>query len=142
VSGRVNLALSIKRDGTVETTNVIDGPAMLRQAAIDSARQSQFECATCFQAFEQLLITYEVKLEGAVDCSENVPESHALTPAIASYPQIVQEEHTVTIIDQTRVLCDPAATISRVQIRSARCLYLWRCGWRQRAVTCTCRSGM
>jgi hypothetical protein len=34
----------------------------------------------------------------------------------------------VTITEQNVLMCDPAAVIESVRFRSAKCLYLWKCG--------------
>jgi hypothetical protein len=45
--GDVHLRVSIHSDGSIDAVSVIDGSPMLRQAALDSAKQSQFECKDC-----------------------------------------------------------------------------------------------
>src|SRR5580704_1862454 len=42
IAGNVALTVGVRKDGTVESADVISGPGMLRQAALDSVRQSQF----------------------------------------------------------------------------------------------------
>jgi hypothetical protein len=45
--GDVHLRVSIHSDGSIDAVSVIDGSPVLRQAALDSAKQSQFECKDC-----------------------------------------------------------------------------------------------
>ncbi len=47
IFGDVHLKVSIHSDGSINSVTVIDGPPMLRQAALDSARQSHFDCEHC-----------------------------------------------------------------------------------------------
>jgi TonB family protein len=47
IFGEVHLKVSIRSDGSIDSVTVIDGPPMLRQAALDSARQSHFDCEHC-----------------------------------------------------------------------------------------------
>lgn len=47
ISGAVRINLQLRKDGTVESAKVIDGHPMLRQAALESAKKSEFECADC-----------------------------------------------------------------------------------------------
>lgn len=48
--GDVHLKVSIHSDGSIDAVSVIDGSPVLRQAAVDSAKQSQFECKDCRQS--------------------------------------------------------------------------------------------
>ncbi len=48
--GDVHLRVSIHSDGSIVAVSVIDGSPVLRQAALDSAKQSQFECKDCGQS--------------------------------------------------------------------------------------------
>src|SRR4029077_3486850 len=47
VSGDVAIALRIGQDGGVESAEVLRGHPLLKAAALDSARQSKFECHDC-----------------------------------------------------------------------------------------------
>jgi len=47
IAGDVTLTLSIQPDGSIESLATINGHPMLVQAALDSAKQSQFECRNC-----------------------------------------------------------------------------------------------
>lgn len=38
------LLLQIRQDGTIQSADVVSGPPLLQRAAVESARQSQFEC--------------------------------------------------------------------------------------------------
>jgi len=44
IAGDVELMLSIRRDGSVESAVFVSGHPMLKQAALDSAQRSQFKC--------------------------------------------------------------------------------------------------
>jgi TonB family protein len=87
IMGDVKLRLGIRRDGTVATAEVIGGHPMLKQAALDSAKQSTFMCEGCREEVTQYFLTYTFGFGAFGDCG-------------------------VT------------------QLRSAKCLYLWRCGIR------------
>jgi outer membrane biosynthesis protein TonB len=50
VVGDVELKLFIRRDGTVDSAEYVRGPAMLVQAATDSAKNSKFDCLRCMEA--------------------------------------------------------------------------------------------
>jgi protein TonB len=42
IAGRVELQATISRDGTIENLRVVDGPALLRAAAVDAVRQWRY----------------------------------------------------------------------------------------------------
>lgn len=120
VSGNVELELAIGRDGALQSAAVASGPSMLRQAALAAAKATQFACVGCIENTNQLRVTYRFELGETVYCSS--PD--------ASYPRVAQSKNTITLTDRPTGTCDPAATIEKVQARSMKCLYLWKCGWR------------
>jgi TonB family protein len=124
VVGDVELKLSVRADGTVESTDVMSGPGMLRQAALASAQQSKFECRHCNENANSYQLTYKfelVPMEYGPDCEIKSDISNT-----AKYPEVIQSQNNVTLTDYSIGLCDPGVTITRV--RSAKCLYLWKCG--------------
>lgn len=44
ITGDVRIQLRIRKDGSVESAEVVSGPQMLKQAALESAQKSTFEC--------------------------------------------------------------------------------------------------
>ncbi|SPE20910.1 exported hypothetical protein [Candidatus Sulfotelmatomonas gaucii] len=116
VSGRVELSIKLGSDGTVESVEVVGGPAMLRSAAIESARQMQFECNGCTPGARQFKLSFSYELIGGYFC--DAPDK--------SYPRVSEASGIVTFTGQPSGTCDPVAT----RVRAAKCLYLWRCGWR------------
>jgi TonB family protein len=58
IAGNVKVQLSIRKDGSVESAEVISGHPILKQAALDSATKSQFECRDCGNEVSPYLITY------------------------------------------------------------------------------------
>ena len=120
VSGDVELDLVIGRDGSLQSAVVAGGPPMLRQAALQAAQKTQFDCKGCEENSSKLRMTYRFQLGETVYCSN--PDS--------SYPRVAQSDNTITMTDRPSGTCDLAATIERVRARSAKCLFLWKCGWR------------
>jgi TonB family protein len=117
VSGDVVLRLDIRADGQVQSVAIVSGPPMLQQAAKDSAQQSRFECRSCSRDTTQYSLTYSFRLgEGDCDTANSDP------------PKIAWAQGHVTVTSSPMSICDPAATLRRV--RSAKCLYVWRCGLR------------
>ena len=116
IKGEVVLALGIRRDGSVESANVVSGPPLLQQAAMDSAQQSQFECRGCGEAVTPYSIVYTFQLDSTEQKGQY-------------FPKVTQLQNHITLIDRPPCLCDPSPTVIR-KARAAKCLYLWRCGTR------------
>src|SRR5580698_9034843 len=47
VSGDVVLKIALRPDDVIDSVEVVSGPPMLRQTAIESIKQAEFECAKC-----------------------------------------------------------------------------------------------
>lgn len=118
ISGEVKIQLAIRKDGSIESASLFSGPLILASAALASAKLSQFECQECTEAVTayQLAYTFELKDDG--DCCT----------AYSRTPVVVQSQGHITITAGKMCLCEPGVEITRVKVRSARCLYLWRCG--------------
>jgi TonB family protein len=127
VNGKVELALDIRPDGTVASAATVSGPAALRQAAVDSAQQTRFECKGCSDPLTRFQMIYKFALAETKDCYGTQDRTSAAPPATSS-PQVTQSMNTVTITGQSAQICDP--TGDRVRARSWKCAYLWKCGWR------------
>jgi len=114
ITGEVVLNLAIRADGTIETAAVASGHPMLKEAAMGSAQQSRFECRVCSGVIRYQLI-YSFQLAG----------TDALTPKAG--PEVIQSENRITITANPLPL---HIQFSNVSVRSAKCLYLWKCGYR------------
>jgi Gram-negative bacterial TonB protein C-terminal len=117
IVGDVTVTLGIRQDGTIESSNATSGPPMLYKAALQSAQQSQFECRNCSDAITSYTLVYTFKLNDQPCCSPTA-DLH-----------VTQSENHVTAIDNAICFCDPAA--GPWKVRSAKCLYLWKCGIRR-----------
>jgi TonB family protein len=124
ITGEVDLMLSVRRDGRVESVVVVGGHPMLKQAALDSAQRSQFECRDCRGPINSYSLRYKFQItprNPPKDCDEHTEEKQL--PA-----ELDVSGHQVTVSAWEMWTCDPAKTVLRV--RSVKCLYLWRCGIR------------
>jgi len=121
ITGDVDLMLTIRRDGSVESTVVVSGHPVLKQAALDSAQRSQFECRGCGEAVTAYAFKYKFQItsrgypKDCYDPNEKQPSA-----------EVDLSRHQVTVSAWVRGICDPAV----LRVRSAKCLYLWRCGTR------------
>lgn len=119
VTGDVSLTLTLRRDGTIDAVHAISGPPMLRDYAEELARQTLFECRNCLAEPTSHPLTVRYAMDTAV-ASYHDP----------SYPRVAQLNGVIIIVtDQPVMISDPA--IDRTRVRSWKCLYLWRCGWRE-----------
>jgi TonB family protein len=62
IMGDVELTVHARRDGSVESAEVVSGHPMLKQASLDSAQQSQFECRLCGEATTPYSLTYQFRI--------------------------------------------------------------------------------
>jgi TonB family protein len=120
VSGDVVLKIALRPDGLIDSVEVVSGPPMLRQAAIEGVKQAQFECVTCKDANPAFQLIYRFELGPSITCGH--PDSF--------YPRVAHSANIVTITAQPFGTCDPAGTVEQIRVRSAKCLFLWKCGLR------------
>jgi TonB family protein len=119
ISGTVQIQLQLRKDGSVESAKVIDGHPMLGQAALESAQRSEFECAECIEtATYSLVYVFELR--------ETCHFGPHCEPLDNDQSLVTQSPGRVVVSAAALCTCDPAATL--IKVRSARCLYLWKCG--------------
>lgn len=117
ISGDVELRVEIRRDGTVQSAVIVNGHPMLRQAALNSAKQSRFECRGCEAVVTPYLLVYSFELVASPGWP--CPETGGLN--------VTQSQNHITVMAEP-ALVDPYFVYTTA--RSAKCLYLWACGRR------------
>ena len=122
--GDVKVAVTVHPDGTAEAT-LDSGHPMLRQAAIDSASQSHFECQMCDSQVSYVLVYSFKQVEGP-DCCSAFSAPVAVEQEAQSTDEQGHPQTHVTITAEQICICDPASTLT-AKTRSIKCLYLWRC---------------
>jgi hypothetical protein len=126
LAGQVELRLTIQDDGTVESVAVVDGHALLRSAALESAAKSQFECSGCTHSVTYTLVYSFVpgKLlpEG---CTAGTPDSNLLKQSREA--QTSYSENRVAVIGPALAMCPGPPHGPQSKVRSPMCLYLWKC---------------
>jgi TonB family protein len=125
VAGNVELAISIKADGAIESIDIVSGHPLLTQAVLDSAQRSTFQCRKCGEAGMSLRVVYTFQLVGPDKCCTNTKGDADEVPPHQQVPRLIQSQNHVTVIDKPTCFCDAAGQIGKV--RSLKCLYLWRC---------------
>ena len=131
IDGDVRLKVSVRADGSVESVTAIDGNRILIQAAVESAKQSQFECKGCAGLTETSL-TYSFKRPQSPPdpccCTEGHESSNKPTTEVS------EPEGHITITHAPLCVCPDACALNWARehstFRSAKCLYLWKCGTR------------
>ena len=120
ISGDVELILEIRQDGSIASTTAAKGHPLLVQAALDSAKQSQFDCKSCGAdgVSYRLLYSFVLVTDGREASEQGGQKAQPL-------PRFKQEANRVTIFDHALIISDPAP--DRLSVRSAKCLYLWKC---------------
>ena len=127
IVGDIDVLVIVAPDGTLQSAEVLRGHPMLKQAALDSATHSRFNCHNC-KTPQQYLLLYSYKVVDDGDCCHG----YAAKPIVEQLEAIRnakgQLQTHVIIMAKQGCLCDPAFT---VKVRSPRCLYLWKCGTRR-----------
>jgi TonB family protein len=116
ISGAVRVEVSIRMDGSIESARLVDGHAILKDSALDSARKSLFECRNCVEPLTPYLLTYTFEMKDNGDCC------NAMNRAV----DVSHSQGHIVIVAPAQCICDPAVASRR--FRSAKCLYLWKCG--------------
>lgn len=124
--GDVQLQLTIRPDGTIESAEVLKGPPLLRDAALASAKNSTFTCQNCEDGPTFYLMTYTFKPGPTINCSFTPTGTENALPEVP-YPHVSSEKNHITIIDRPVSTCDTSPELGSPKVRSIKCLYLWRC---------------
>ena len=125
IHGEIAVAVTIHPDGKTEVA-LESGHPRLAQAALDSAKQSQFECRGCDSVVSYRLV-YSFRLTPGSDCCSAFSVPAQVTREPQSSRQDGQRETHVAITAEEICLCDPAVQLTKKRSRSLKCLYLWKC---------------
>lgn len=115
ITGDVEVKLIIRRDGSVQSATAVSGNSLLQQAALNSAQQSRFECRGCVnEGMEQSLIySFQFVASPGWPCPENLGSRFS---QVGNHITVMAEPGLVSPYFQS------------IEVRSAKCFYLWRCG--------------
>jgi len=124
IKGDIELLLNIRRDGSVESAVVISGPPLLQQSALTSARQSKFECLKCTEELTPYHLLYTFQLVLPTDAC-TAPDACNKPVSVEHAPEVTQSENHITLTSWPSPVC---ICDYLKKVRSAKCLYLWKCG--------------
>jgi TonB family protein len=107
IVGDVHLKVSIRSDGSIDAVSAIDGSPVLRQAAVDSAKQSQFECKDCGQSDHPVERTFTYSFQ--VSPEEKPADSYCCleeqAPGKVPTAQASQSDDRITITIPPECIC-------------------------------------
>ncbi len=115
IQGDVEVTLGVRRDGNIESAAIAIGHPMLKQAALESAQNSQYECRRCSEAVTSYSMVYTFRFA----------TEQRLEPQTVS---VTRDQNHVTVVAGTPLII--LDDFGYVRVRSAKCLYLWKCGLR------------
>ncbi|MDE3200594.1 MAG: energy transducer TonB [Acidobacteriota bacterium] len=118
VEGEVVLRVQLGPDAMAADVTVESGPPMLREAAIESAKQSLYH-ADGESSQGGFRLIYRFVLKVPEQCGDGQDKT---------YPRVQHDGNIVTITAQSAAPCDYGVVEATIHVRSAKCLYLWRCG--------------
>jgi hypothetical protein len=122
IAGDETVLVKVRLDGSVESAVVESGPALLvlRQAAMDSASKSNYQCRNCTGTMAYRIV-YAFRFVQGADCCNAL----TVVPRVEHHPEGVAQSHVDIEADEF-CTCDPFAK----RVRSLKCLYLWKCSTR------------
>jgi hypothetical protein len=138
VGADVELKLSIRQDGMVAAAVVVGGTEHLppdgafanwglpqfKQAALESALHSRFECPGCILPVTLYSLTYS--FQPGLLLRGKCPSIDPVNPMWRrTYPPEVSDNH-VDVVGPVLPMCPGPEAFHR-PFHSAKCLYLWKC---------------
>jgi len=138
VSGDVTLVVRVRPDGAVADAELVSGRPLLSEVAVRAAMASRFECRECDGATGSYTITYTIELAAQPLPPEAGSESGSRIHVTAKTPMM----HILFAYRSVRSAkclylsyCGSewgGMTFYNYRVRSGRCAWLWKCGWRPR----------
>jgi TonB family protein len=119
IQGDVELKLGIRKDGSIESAVAVSGHPILKQAALDSAQKSRFECRGCSDEVTFYSLTYSFQSAAGTYAPPRPNENGGVN--------VVQSQNRVTIFAEESPI---GIYFVNFGVRSVKCLYLWSCGSR------------
>ena len=115
VGGTVTVRVGVRPDGSVSETTLLQDVPLLSDAAVNAASGATFECRQCTEPATPHTITFVFSILASLD-----------SPPPPVLKQTGDASSEVTIFSQS-YLCDHCGGREPPRVRSARCLWLWRC---------------
>ncbi|WP_041855626.1 energy transducer TonB [Candidatus Korobacter versatilis] len=116
VFGDVVITVTVNKDGTVISTNVVKGHPMLSEAAVKSARESRYTCRACSGDQNDYTLTYSFQASDSTGPN---------FPCKQDPDTVSRAGQNISILTYARLVIP---YFSSVRVRSPKCLYAWPCG--------------
>ena len=125
ITGEVVLKLRAHKNGVIDSVEVMSGNPILAQAALESTRHTQFQCRGCDEEIAEAPLVYSFELEPAPGwpCSGE------------NGPRVTRIRDRISVVSEPRLV---DLYFASIPARSAKCFYLWQCGWRSGGVDYYC----
>jgi hypothetical protein len=106
VSGDVHLRISVHPDGSIESVAVIDGPPLLVRSALDSAKQSHFDCKYCGRSnLVEGTFTYSFQLSEQKPADSNCCLEEQAPSDKTTTARVSQSDERITVSVPARCIC-------------------------------------
>lgn len=125
VAGEVRVIVTVYPDGKSDA-HIEVGIPLLNQAALDSAKQSQFACDAC-SVPSQYVLVYSFERTHNGDCCNNTSSPVHVTQMPPSADEQGRPQIRIVVSTEYFCICDPGGYGIR-RVRAPKCLYLWKCG--------------
>jgi TonB family protein len=129
IVGDVEVTVNVRPDGRIASVIQVSGYPLLKQAAMDSAQKSQFECRKCTAPETSYQLVYTFQLDdftgdGMTPCT-SATEAHQSGGSL-----VIESENHVTLVAQLECVLQVDPVEVSKKVRAMKCLYLWQCGRR------------
>ena len=140
IKGDVTLTVAVRADGSLESVTPGTGDPQLMQAALESLKKSQFECRACGASSSSREFTYSftVSPEKPDPCCCSSPSPNRTcrpTAQSQSPPAVLLSDDHITVTEPPLCMCPDECSRKWAEeqshVRSAKCLWLWKCGRHQ-----------
>jgi len=129
VAGEVKVIVMVYPDGKSDA-HIEVGIPLLNQAALDSAKQSQFVCDGCNEPSQYVLV-YSFERTNDGDCCNNALRSPVhVNQMQPSVDEQGRPETRVVVSTAHFCICDDNG-YGGTRIRAPKCLYFWKCAWKK-----------
>jgi TonB family protein len=106
IFGDVHLKVSIHSDGSINSVTLIDGPPVLVQAALDSARQSHFDCERCGgSGLVERTFTYSFQIPAQKPADSSCCLEEKVPPDKPPTAPVSQSDERITITTPAACIC-------------------------------------
>jgi TonB family protein len=80
IMGDVKVQVLIHKDGSIESAEALSGHPILKQAALDSAQKSTYECRGCKEPETSYSLTYTFGFRNDGGCADTIEERPSRSP--------------------------------------------------------------